>query len=61
MQNKLANTKSYLDRHFLKTATDSVEEKRKRSDRRTTEKKIKGKILRMDDSKKRVLEIYYWL
>ena len=43
MQNKLANTKHYLDRHFFKNVADLIEEKRKKGDRRTTELRIKVK------------------
>ena len=58
MQNKLANTKSYLDKHFFKNAADSVEVKRKKKRQKDNRNNNKRKIrLRMDDNKKRVLEI----
>ena len=53
MQNKLANTKSYLDRQFFfKNAIDSVEEKRKKKRQKDKRHRIKGKKLRMDDNRK---------
>ena len=52
MHNKLANTKSYLDRHFLKNAADSFEEKRKKKQQKDNGHKDKRKTrLRMDDNK----------
>ena len=44
MQNKLANTKSYLDRHFFfKNAVYSVEEKRKKKQQKDKRHKDKRK------------------
>ena len=43
MQNKLANTNSYLARHFIRNAADSVEEKRKTKRQKDNQNKGKRK------------------